>query len=350
MRKIQISLFVVLAMAVLMFVLTGCGRKGLININGDKIAKDEFYQRLERVPVQTMKGGKVVTVPAGQYVIEQIISEKLVQQLAKKENVAPTDDQIDKKYRYLVKSSQGGFKQQLAASGMSEEDWKHQMQTQQSMLNIVAKGINVSDTEVKGFYDEQVNKNPSPFKRPAQVKISAILCQDKAKADKAYKLLTGGQDFGTIAMQLSDDPNTRQQQGQVGFVSMDMDKVPMAIRTTAFSLAVGKFSKPFFVPDSNKPKESAWVILKSEQKRPAHVDNYNDVKDMIKEQIAAQKGSKQNDFGKQMRDFIQSSKIVVNAERYKKIPDNMKKDASTAGNLQTGKIPGATDAPANPGK
>jgi len=325
MHKFRFSLIALLALAVFVLVLSGCGRRGLINVNGEKISKDEFYQRLEMVPVQKVEGGRVVAVPAGQYVMEQMIQEKLVQQLAKKEGVTPTDAQLSKKLTYAKKAAAGAFRQQLAQQGMSEEDWKKQQAIKQSAVNLMSKGITVTDAEALAAYN-QIQKAPSsPFKRPAAVRISVILDKDQAKAEKAYKLLQSGQEFSSVAMQLSEDKNTAPAGGQVGWLSMDMNNVPMAVRTTAFSLDVDKYSSPVHVQSD---KDSAWMILKVDAKRPAHVDSFNDVKDIIREEVAVQKGARTSNFAKSMQEFIRDANITINAERYKGIPKMMKDNAS----------------------
>ena len=84
-------------------------------VNGEKVSKDEFYPRLERIPVQTQQGTKL----AGQYVVEQMIGEKLIEQLAKKENVAPTDAQIEAKIKVIRKESNGDIAQLLNSQGMN---------------------------------------------------------------------------------------------------------------------------------------------------------------------------------------------------------------------------------------
>lgn len=329
MRGIKLSLVTIVALMVVVLALAGCGRKGLVNVNGEKVAKDEFYGRLERVPVQTVKGGKTVTVPAGQYVVEQIITERLLTQLAKKENVAPTEKQLDKKLAYLKKN--GNFAAQLRQSGVTEQEWKRQMTLQQSVVNVLTKGTKVTDAELKQAYEAEIKKVPSPFVRPEACHIAVIIAKSPEKIQKAYKLLEDGQDFGSVALQLSEDKNTAPYQGQVGWLSMDMSVVPMPIRVAAFACPVGKYSKPFNVQDKN---DKAWVILKVDQKRRKTVQSFADVKDLIREQIAIAK-SDRKPFNKSVQDFIADSKIVVNAERYSKVPEMMKKNAAVPANLPT---------------
>lgn len=333
MRRMRFGLVAILAAVVLMSALAGCGRKGLINVNGEKIAKDEFYARLERVPVQTIKGDKQVTIPAGQYVIEQMITERLLTQLSKKENVPATDEQIEAKLKYIKASSGGNFLAQLKQQGISEQEWKRQMALQQSVVNLIGKDSKVTDADVKKEYDIELAKPASQFKKPEAVFISMIMTEKPDAINKAYGLLQEGQEFGSVALKLSEDKATAAGQGRVGWVSKNMDVVPQAIRGAAFETGVGKYTKPFQVKDKN---QSAWVILRADSKRPATTDRYEDVKSIIKEQMAI-KAADRKPFDDLLKDFIGESKIVVNAERYKTIPEMLKKNAGVAAEIAEGK-------------
>lgn len=337
MRTIRFGLIAVIAVAVLIPSLAGCGRKGLINVNGEKLTKDEFYVRLERVPVQTIKGGKQVTIPAGQYVIEQMITEQLLTQLAKKEDVLATDEQVASKLKYMKTTTGGNFLAQLKQQGMSEQDWKRQMALQQTVVNLIGKGSKVTDADVKKEYETQLSKPNSQFKKPEAVFISVIMTQTREKADKAYGLLKGGQDFGSVALQLSEDKATSAGQGRVGWVSKNMEVVPQAIRTAAFATGAGKYTEPFKVTDKTS---TAWIILRADSKRPASTDRYEDVKEMIKEQMAVQAADRKP-FDEMLKKFIAESKMTVNAERYKNIPDMLKKNAGVADDIAEGKKPAA---------
>ncbi len=340
MRTIRFGLIAIIAVAVLIPALAGCGRKGLINVNGEKLTKDEFYARLERVPVQTIKGGKQVTIPAGQYVIEQMITEQLLQQLAKKENVPATDEQIAAKLKYIKSTTGGNFAAQLKMQGMSEQDWKRQMALQQTVVNLIGKGSKVTDADVKREYDIELNKPNSQFKKPESVFISVIMVQTKEKVDKAYKLLQDGQDFGSVALQLSEDKVTAPGQGRVGWVSKNMDVVPQAIRDAAFATGAGKYGKPFKVTDK---ASTVWIILRADSKRPASTDRYEDVKEIIKEQMSI-KAADRKPFEEMFKKFISDSNMTVNAERYKSIPDMLKKNAGAAVDIGGEKKPAATES------
>ena len=326
MLKHKGTLIALLGLAVVTTTLTGCGKKGLIKVNGDKISKDEFYARLEQVPVQTPQGTQL----AGQYVVQQLINEKLVQQLAKKEGVTPTEAQIDKKFNSIKKQSGGDFTRALAGRGMTTEDFKRQMTTEQSLINIVTKGVTIPDDQVKKAYDQALAAKNSPFKRPEQVMVSMILTKDKAGIDKAYSLLNRGGLFEQVVKEQSQDSVTKPNGGQVPLpITKDDTRVPAEMRSMAFTLPSGKYSKPFNVKGS-------WVIIKANQKKPAKTQSYDDVKDFIKEQLAMREGAKKNNFNKELADYAKTADIVVNKEQYKNIPAFIKKQAS-----ETQQLPGS---------
>lgn len=338
MRTVKFGPVAILLLAAFALTLTGCGRKGLININGTKIGKDEFYARLERVPVQTIKGGQQVTIPAGQYVIEQMITENLILQLAKKENVAPTDAQLDAKLKYLKARSGGEFAQQLKQAGATQEDWKRNMRPQQAVINLMTKGVKVSDAEVKKEYEKALAARPSPFVHPAQVHYSIIVSDSKDKIDKAYRMLQENQEFSSVALRLSEDKLTASRGGSAGWLSMDTPRIPKQVKTAAFSTPVGRYTKPMFITVGNS---SGWLILKTDQTRKATTDSFDSVRTLLKEQIALSKANRQK-FADLMRNYVKTANIKVNADRYKTIPEEMKKSAAVPDNLQ----PAATTKPA----
>lgn len=324
-----IVLFVLVA---LVFTLTGCGRKGLVRVNGEKVSKDEFYVRLEKVPVQTQQGPK----PAGRYVIEQIISEKLVEQLAKDKNVVPTEAQINNKINFIKKQSGGDLRKLLASRGMTLEDMKRQIALQQAFSNLFTRTVKVSDSEIKAEYDKALAAKDSPFKRPEQVLVSAVVANSKEKIEKAHKMLTEGQEFGPVAMQMSDMQGAKESQGRLDWFSRTDTRMPQEAISAVFAQAPGKFTAPMKFDEQ-------WVILKTDQKRPAKVTAYNEVKEMLKEQIAMSKAAKDDTFRKDMQAFAKKSDIVVNAERYKDIPESIKKQIEMPAQMEQG-----AGAPAQP--
>jgi parvulin-like peptidyl-prolyl isomerase len=261
-----------------------------------------------------------------------MIDEKLVLQLAAKDGVTPTEVQINRKLDLVKKQSGGDINRALAMRGMSLDDLKRQVELQQAFVNVVSKGVTISDDEVKKAYDQALNAKNSTLKRPEQVLVSGIVTKTKDKIDKAYKMLKEGQEFTAVVTRMSDDPNAKQSLGRLDWVAKDNTQWPAVIRDTAFSLHIGSYSTPVKI-------DARWAILRADQKRPAKVTSLSELKDIIKEELAVRKGS-QAKFNKELKDFTKSADIIVNAERYKGIPEMMKKNASAP--------PAVAGAPAAP--
>jgi parvulin-like peptidyl-prolyl isomerase len=321
MNKPKFSLIALALAAILVLGLTGCGgRRTVVKINGEKFTKNDFYNRLQKVPVQTPQGLQ----PAGRYVMQQMISEKLVQQLAKKEGVEPTEAQINRKIDYIKKESGANFSKVLAQRGMTLEDLKHQISVEQSFINVVTKGIKIPDDKVKKAYEDILRKPGNPFVRPEGVMARGIIVAKKADVDKAYNLLQSGTDFGTVAMRFNDDPMIKQNQGRLRWITKEeQDPLPKIIKTTAFSLAPGKYSKPFLV-------EGRWVILKAESRRPKRITPFSEVKEIIREQLAMSEGTKKGTFTKAMQKFAKEADIWISHPAYKDIAETIKKEAAKA--------------------
>jgi len=343
MSRMRLSVLALVALAVAVTTLAGCGRRALIRVNGEKIKKEDFYARLERVPVQTPQGPQM----AGRYVVQQMIAEKLVQQLAKEQKIEPTEEQIAKKIDFFKKQSGGDIGKALAQRGITLDDLKRQVAVEQSFVNIVTKGVSIPDDKVRKAYNGALNAKNSTLIRPEQVMVSAVITKNKTKIDKAYKMLSGGQEFGSIAQQLSDpDVWVRNSNGKIGWASRDgvIDLVlgrkatfGKEFAARVFALGTGKFTAPFKSGDQ-------WVVLKADQRRPKRITQYDEMKDVIREQLMMQEGAKKNDFRADMRKFTKNADIVINAQMYQDIGETIKKEAGKALELaqpKPGQGPGA---------
>jgi len=282
------------------------------------------------VPVQTNQGAQ----PAGQYVIQKIINDQLVQQLAKKKHVEPTEAQINMKIDYIRKQNGGDLKRFLASRGMVLNDLKQQLILEQSGINLYTMHVKVSDSELKQAYEEGLKAKNSPFVRPEQVMISAIVCKSKDKIDKAYKMLKDKQEFSTVAMRMSEAPDAKQTGGRLDWVSIDDKRLPPAAAKAVFALPLADYTAQMkFGKD--------WVIFRAARKRPKKITKLNEVKNILREQLAMAKAARNNTFQRDMLKFAEQSDIVVNAERYKNIPDELKKRlAQPAQSTPTGATPG----------
>lgn len=319
MRSSSIRLVILALTLAVVFALTGCGRRTVVTVNGEKISRKEFQERLERLPIPT--GQNAPPRQAGEVVMNTLVNEKLILQLAKEKKVEPTEEQINNKIEMARK--EGNLNNILQQRRIGMEEFRREVVLNQAFTNIVTKGIEVTEEEVKNQYDEILNIENSPFKLPEQVEIALIHCSEKSKIDQASEMLKGGMNFETVAMRMSEDEFTSGRGGDAGAVFRDDPRgIPEEIWKTAFDLPVNTVSNPFQIPED---KGGGWYIIKSKAHKNARTRTYDEIKELLREEMAKNQAQEQNvDFNKMLEDFRQESDIRVRLRRYRDLVETGK--------------------------
>ncbi len=198
------------------------------------------------------------------YVLDQLIAQKLLLNEAEKESVVVTDEEIEAiveqslnevKARY---PSEADFMRDLEKSGITLEElkqynaevWRTQLVTRRLIEKKTGSKIMISPIAMQRFYEE--NKD-SIAVRPDRVKLAHILLvikpseaeQRKAfeKAVDVYKLLLAGGDFGVLAQEFSDDRATKSRGGMMGRIRRG--ETLEEFEGVVFGLKPGVVSQPF---------------------------------------------------------------------------------------------------------
>ncbi|HXI71857.1 MAG TPA: peptidylprolyl isomerase [Verrucomicrobiae bacterium] len=152
--------------------------------------------------------------------------------------------------------SQEAFERQLKAVGMNLDELRTKI-TQEATATATltrALGINVTDAEVKQYYDT----HPADFEQPESVKVQHILMltinpttraplsDDQVKAKRAQiddilKKVKAGEDFSKLATQYSEDPGSKEKGGELPAFSHG-DMVP-EFEAAAFSMKTNSISE-----------------------------------------------------------------------------------------------------------
>ena len=161
-----------------------------------------------------------------------------------KTNAKITDEQYDTR-----------LNQQLRLLNLTKEEWEKQNAEQATIPVILARelNINTTDADVKKFYED----NTAKFEQPESVRAAHILLMtsdpathadlsDDKKAEKKkqiealLKRAKGGEDFGKLAKDNSEDPGSKDNGGEYTFPRGQM--VP-EFETAAFSQATNQVSE-----------------------------------------------------------------------------------------------------------
>ncbi len=220
------------------------------------------------------------------YVLEQLISKKLLMYEAEQESITVSDEEVRKNVETTLENirssfpSEADFFKWLDEQHLSLEElrkyYEENTRTQALMQRLLSKKfglqIMISPIAVKRFYEE--NKDSIGI-LPGRVKLAHILLAvkpDTTELKKAferaldvYKLLYQGGDFATLAREFSEDENSRRQGGMLGRIKKG--ETFKEFESVVFNLKPGKVSEPFLtrlgyhiVEVLNKGSD--WVLLR----------------------------------------------------------------------------------------
>lgn len=166
-------------------------RAACVVVNNIPITDQAFQHRLE--------------VASGSNALRQMIEEELRLQFARSQGVYPTDADVEAK---LEEARQlPDFAAKLSASHQTEADLRQSLRVAAAQQNVLTRGVSVSDSDVKAFYDANVNHNnpQARYYHPETVQIAAIVAPSETAGRKSLAMLASGQSFADVARVMSND-------------------------------------------------------------------------------------------------------------------------------------------------
>jgi len=240
------------------------GGSTIATVNGQKITKAEFDQKLE-------------SSPAGRGVLNQMIQADLIDQYAKDNHIDPSSQQIDDEVNKVkARYPNGQFEQIVKQQGLTDADVRNIFREQLVLQQAVAKNVPpVTDEQVKQYFD----RNHAMLDKPEQVRARHILVPDLKTAEMIEQKLKAGGDFAALAKQYSTDPATKNKGGELGWFGHGQMVAPFD--KAAFSMKVGQISPPVKSP-------FGYHIIQVEGKRPAQKATFAGSKDQIRSMLQQQ--------------------------------------------------------------
>jgi peptidyl-prolyl cis-trans isomerase SurA len=217
--------------------------------------------------------------------LRSMIDSEIMLERAEKENLLATDADVDAKLNELkAPYTQEEFQKQLAARNMTLDDLKNQLRRDLSVNKLfnkeITSHINITDKDIADFYN--ANKASFDLVEP-QVHLAQILvtptpnpdvrnlkndkAQNEDQALKKIQMLMArirqGDDFAMLAQNYSEDPQTSQNGGDLGFISASaLEKASPELRKAVFALNPGQVSNIIHTSEGYR-------ILKLIAKEPA---------------------------------------------------------------------------------
>jgi len=242
-------------------------------------------------------------------VLHALIDEEIVQQRAAKMNLTATNEEVDAKLAEMkAPYSDAQFEQKLKASNHTLEDVKHDIRRALTGNKLLTKEIDskitVTDADVSNYFaahkaefnlietqyhlaELRVTSIPSPQPGNLQGSKATNDVEAKKKIQALKNRLDSGEDFGAIAMNFSERPETAPNGGDLGFVAESQMRADPNVYNAVTKLKAGQITEILPLLDAQSKKPVGYVIYKLISREPAGQRDLNDprVQQAIRQQL-----------------------------------------------------------------
>ena len=308
--RLAFSCFAVAALGIL----TACNSHGpdvMARVNGHNILKadvDKYFQNQTAGAEQQPVGEQADSLRLS--ILRELIDNEIIMRRAEKLGLLAADEEVDRKLNE-VKSpfTQEQFDQRLKDKKITLDDFKRDIRRSLTVEKVINKEItskvSVTDQDITNYY----NAHKAEFNLvEAQYHLAQILvtsqpnpqirnlkndkAQNDAEAKKKVQMLSNrldsGEDFASLAMNYSEDPETAGNGGDLGFTPESaLKNTDPVTRDLVMKLKVGQNSPVITVTNPQNKQLFGYRFVKLLAKEPAGQRDLNDprVQQAIREQL-----------------------------------------------------------------
>ena len=304
------GLVVALLLAGLIACKSQAGGDVMATVDGQKIFRsevDKYYENNVASAQQAPIGEQATALRLN--ILHQMIDDQILMRRAEKLGLLATDEEVDRKYNeYKAPFTQEEFEKRLQEKKITQADFKRDIRrsiTVDKVLNkeVVSK-INVTDQDITDYYNAHKAEFNliEPQYHLAQIMVTSApnpqahnqndKAQNEADARKKIQMianrLDSGDDFATLAMKYSEDPETSGNGGDLGTVpESGLKGTDPATRDTVMKLKPGQYSSIVGVVNPTNKQALGFRIVKLVSKEPAGQRDLSDprVQQAIRSQL-----------------------------------------------------------------
>ena len=282
--------------AILVAGLAGCnsqpGGDVMATVDGRKIFRsdvDKYFENNVASAQQAPTGEQATALRLN--ILHQMIDDEILMRRAEKLGLLATDEEVDRKFNEIKSPfTQEEFDKRLQEKKITLADFKRDIRrsiTVEKVLNKeVGSKINVTDQDITDYYNAhkgefnliepqyhlaQIMVTPAPNPQAHNQNDKA---QNEADARKKIQMianrLDSGDDFATLAMKYSEDPETSGNGGDLGTVpESGLKGTDPATRDAVMKLKPGQYSPIIGVVNPATKQALGFRIVKLVAKEPA---------------------------------------------------------------------------------
>jgi len=196
--------------------------------------------------------------------LTQMINDEILLQMASANGLTATDAEVETKFtdlksQYTEEKFQGMLKDQKMTADDIKAEMRKGLTVEKLITKEITQRITVSDAEIKDLFE----KNRASFNLPEGYHLQHILvtpvqeqqitngkrddakspADAKTKAEKLFRDIQGGQDFGLVARDWSEDSDTAPNGGDLGFQPIaKLEEIDPKVSQAVQRLKIGESS------------------------------------------------------------------------------------------------------------
>jgi peptidyl-prolyl cis-trans isomerase SurA len=290
----------------------GCSSKQdgadvMATVNGRKITRTEVQKYFDNSTAEAPQKPSLEQADTLRLnILRELIDDEILMQRAEKLGLLATDEEVNTKLAEIkAPYTQEEFDKRLKERQITLDDFKHDLRrslTIDKVLNReVTSKINISDEDITSYYNQHkaefnliepqyhlaqilVTTQPNP-------QVKNMKAQNEAEARKKIQMienrLDSGEDFATVAMSYSEQPDTAQNGGDLGFIPESSLKTDKLALDAIGKLKPGQYTAVLPVADPNSHQILGFRIVKLISREAAGQRELKDprVQQAIREQL-----------------------------------------------------------------
>jgi peptidyl-prolyl cis-trans isomerase SurA len=289
------------------------GRQGgsdvAASVDGHKIYiadVEKYYKNQTAGSEQTPVGEQATSLRLS--ILRELIDNEILMHRAEKLGLLATDDEVDRKLNEIKSPyTAEQFAARLKEKNITADDFKRDIRRSLTLDKVMNKEvtskISISDQDVTNYYT--AHKSQFNFIEPqyhlAHIFITPLpnpqvhtnnKAQNEPEARKKIEMvlnrLESGDDFGTLAMNYSEDAETSANGGDLGFTpESGLTRTDPNTRDAVLKLKAGQYSPIITINDPRSKQLFGFQIVKLISKEPAGQRDFSDprVQQAIRSQL-----------------------------------------------------------------
>ncbi|MGZ4824689.1 MAG: SurA N-terminal domain-containing protein [Terriglobales bacterium] len=303
-------------MVALVVGLAGCNRGQtaadvMAKVNGRKILRsevDKYYAHQTANSPQQPSDEQSTSLKLG--ILKELIDNEILMQRAEKLGLLATNEEVDQKLNEIkAPYTQEEFDKRLNERKITLDDFKRDLRrsiTIDKVLNReIASKISISDADITSYYNAHkaefnliepqyhlahifVTTQPNSQVRNLKNDKAQNEGDARKKVQMIMNRLDSGEDFASVAMNYSEDPESAGNGGDLGFTPQSaLAKTDPATRDAVSKLKPGQYSNVIVIANPETHQVFGFRIVKLITKEPAGQRELGDerVKQAIRDQL-----------------------------------------------------------------